>query len=72
MTEQEEVARLRELLRLAGIVAQHARLIVGGADFTTGAHVKPCGIYGLAHNAEKLRDALDEYDSAVVEARRCL
>ncbi|SEI63597.1 hypothetical protein SAMN04244572_03214 [Azotobacter beijerinckii] len=70
MTDQEEIERLRELLRLAGIVAQHARVIVGGRDFTTGAQVSPCGIYSLASNAERLRDALDEYDAAVIEAAR--
>jgi len=32
----------------AGIVAQRARGIVGGRDFTTGAQVSPCGIYNLA------------------------
>ncbi|MFB8828699.1 hypothetical protein ACE0DR_03585 [Azotobacter sp. CWF10] len=70
MTEQEEIARLRELRRLAGVVAQHARVIVGGRAFTTGAHISPGGIYSLASGAERLRDALDEYDTAVVEAGR--
>lgn len=68
MTEKEEIASLRELLGLAGIVAQHARVIVGGADFTTGAQIRPCGIYDIASAAERLRDALDEYDRAVIEA----
>lgn len=71
MTEQEEIASLRELLRIAGIVAQHARAIAGGADFTTGAQIRPCGIYDIASAAERLRDALDEYDRAAVEASRC-
>ncbi len=65
-----EIEHLRELLRLAGVVAQHARVVVGGCDFMTGAHVVPCGIYSLASNAERLRDALDEYDSAMSEDRR--
>ncbi|TKD30028.1 hypothetical protein [Azotobacter chroococcum] len=68
MTEQEEIASLRELLGLAGVCAQHARVIVGGADFTTGAQIRPCGIYDIASAAERLRDALDEYDRAVIES----
>jgi hypothetical protein len=58
-----------QLLALAGEMATAARNLVGGQNITIGRQA-PASIYSVAALAEKLRDAVDAYDAAMIEATR--
>lgn len=55
---------LRELLRLAGQMADAARNVVGGPHITIG-HVSPATVFTLGYACEALRKTVDEYDRAI-------
>ncbi len=57
------------LLALAGEMATAARDLVGGQNITIGRQA-PASIYSVAALAEKLRDAVDAYDAAIMESMR--
>ena len=56
------------LLMLAGKLADAAR-VVGGGQALIG-NVAPANIYTITRACERLREALDDYDDAIVDMAR--
>lgn len=59
----------KELLKLAGKMADAARMIVGGNVLTCG-RAAPANVYRIGDLCEKLREAVDAYDDAIIESMR--
>lgn len=57
------------LLELAGAMADAARAVVGGPHVTIGS-VSAANVWNMTELCNRLREAVDEYDRAIVAAAR--
>jgi hypothetical protein len=55
------------LLTLAGKMSDAARNIVGGNVLTVG-RMSSANVYNISEACKVLRDAVDDYDRAIIEA----
>ncbi|WEM00052.1 MULTISPECIES: hypothetical protein [Delftia] len=67
--ESSDVPNAPSLLPLAGKLADAARQVVGGDVLTVG-RVAPADVYCLGELCKRLRDAVDEYDAAIIESAK--
>lgn len=52
-------------LKAAGELAQVARIICGGIEFTTGQKLGPSDLLSISERIKELRKAVDKYDDAI-------
>lgn len=67
--EAMERDALRGALALAGKMSEAARNVVGGKSITIGVH-PPANVYNMGDFAAFLREAVDDYDAAILEMAR--
>lgn len=66
--QDNELQALEGLLELAGKMSNAARRVVGGRDITLGNNIPSANLDNLNFFCQQLREAVDNYDEAILRA----